>query len=67
MSCSHLYFDKGLVSLDQPAFGPSAPSSRFIDGPDDTQVDPATTPENVALIKDIEGQLAKPGEPEKNV
>jgi hypothetical protein len=61
-----LFFDDGLVSLDQPAFGPPAPASRFIDGPDDSQVDHATTPENIALLKDIQAQLSEAGEADEN-
>lgn len=44
-----VFFDgDGLVAEYQPAFGAPAPASRFVDGVDDFQIDPASLPENRA-------------------
>jgi hypothetical protein len=56
-----LQFDTaGLISHDQPAPGPVAPASRFIDTDDDIQIDPATLPENIALLKKLEKYMPNP-------
>jgi hypothetical protein len=52
-----LFFDDGLVSKDQAAFGQPAPASRYVDG-EDTQLDQATAPDNVELMHQIEHQNA---------
>lgn len=58
-----VFFDKtGWPSKEQPAFAPPAPASRFIDTAGDIQIDPATLPENRALMAALDEleELNKP-------